>query len=92
MRPVGVHRTRLVTILEELDLSGINRMLGGSIRSLPLEHPVNRNRVDFDLYFCFLFCFAGDPFITNLAIPSTTSTLALASLPALTPPHLLAPP
>jgi hypothetical protein len=44
LRPVGVHRTRLVVIPEELDLSGIDRTLGGSIRSLPPERPVNRFR------------------------------------------------
>ena len=42
--PVGVHRTHSVTIPEELDLSGIDRMLGGSVRSLPPERPVNRKR------------------------------------------------
>ena len=30
--PVGVHRTRPVTIPGDLDLSGINRTLGGSVR------------------------------------------------------------
>ena len=45
LRPVGVHRTRPVMILEELDLSGIDRMLGGSVRSLPSERPVNSLRV-----------------------------------------------
>ena len=44
LRPVGVHRTRSVAILEDLDLSGIDRTLGGSVRSLPPEHPVNRKR------------------------------------------------
>ena len=34
--PIGVHRTRTVVIPEELDLSGIDRMLGGSVWSLPL--------------------------------------------------------
>ena len=35
LHPVGVHRTRLVMIPEDLDLSGIDRTLGGSVRSLP---------------------------------------------------------
>ena len=42
LRPVGVHRTRPVVIPEDLDLSGIDRTLGGSVRSLPPEHPVSR--------------------------------------------------
>ena len=42
LRPVGVHRTRSVAIPEELDLSGIDRTLGGSVRSLPPERPVSR--------------------------------------------------
>ena len=81
-----------VAIPEDLDLSGINQTLGGSVRSLPPERPVNRNRADFDLCFRFLFYFAGNPFITNPAVPSTASALALASLPAPTPLQLLAPP
>ena len=44
LRPVGVHRTRLVVILGDLDLSRIDQTLGGSVRSLPPERPVNRNR------------------------------------------------
>ena len=31
--PVGVHRTRPIAIPEELDLSGIDWTLGGSVRS-----------------------------------------------------------
>ena len=42
--PVGVHRTCPVAILEELDLSGIDRTLGGSVRSLPPERPVSKSR------------------------------------------------
>ena len=42
--PVGVHRTCPVAILEELDLSGIDRTLGGSVRPLPPEHPISRSR------------------------------------------------
>ena len=43
LRPVMDHRTRPVVILEELDLSGIDQTLGGSVRSLPPERPVSRN-------------------------------------------------
>ena len=47
LRLVMDHRTRPVVILEELDLSGIDRMLGGSVRSLPPERPINRYRAGF---------------------------------------------
>ena len=40
--PVGVHRTRPVVALEVLDLSGVDRTLGGSVRSFPPERPVSR--------------------------------------------------
>ena len=53
--PIGVHRTHLVVILEELDLSGIDWMLGGSIRLLPPECPVNGKRAGFNIFSCFLF-------------------------------------
>ena len=55
LHPVGVHRTRLITIPEDLDLSRIDRTLGGSIRSLPLERPVSRMRAILDLFPRFLF-------------------------------------
>ena len=42
MHSVMDHRTCLVTIPEELDLSGIDQTLGGSVRSLPPERPVSR--------------------------------------------------
>jgi len=38
------HRTRPVAISEDLDLSGIDRTLGGSVRSLPPERPVSGSR------------------------------------------------
>ena len=44
LRPVMVHRTRPVPIPEDLDLSGIDRTLGGSVRSLPPERPVSGSR------------------------------------------------
>ena len=48
LRPVGVHRTRPVTILEDLDLSGIDRLL-------PPERPFSRKRAASDLSSRFLF-------------------------------------
>ena len=42
LRPVSWDRTRPVTIPGVLCLSGIDRTLGGSVRSLPPERPVNR--------------------------------------------------
>ena len=54
LRPVGVHQTRPVAIPEDLDLSGIDRTLGGSVRSLPPERPISRNRAASDLFSCFL--------------------------------------
>ena len=42
-RPVSGDRTRPVMIPVVSDLSGIDRTLGGSVRSLPPEHLVSRN-------------------------------------------------
>ena len=53
--PVGVHRTRPVTILGVLDLTGIDRTLGGSVRSLPPERSVSRNHATLGLFSPFLF-------------------------------------
>ena len=61
MRPVMDHRTRPVPIPEDLDLSGIDRMLGGSIRSLPPERPVSRSRVALGLFIRFFLVTSGDP-------------------------------
>ena len=44
LHPVMDHRTRLVPIPEKLDLSGIDRTLGGNVRSLPPERPVSGSR------------------------------------------------
>ena len=55
LRPVRDHRTRPVAIPEDLDLSGIDRMLGGSVRSLPPERPVSRFRAASELFLHFLF-------------------------------------
>ena len=46
MRPVG---------LKDLDLSGVDRTLGGSVWSLPPERPVNRCRAGSQLLSRFLF-------------------------------------
>ena len=62
LRPVMDHRTRPVTIPEELDLSGIDRTLGGSIRSLPPERPVSRSRAAFGLFFRSFLVALGDLF------------------------------
>ena len=50
LRPVGVHRMRPVAIPGDLDLSGIDGTLGGSVRSLPPERPVSRNRAASGLF------------------------------------------
>ena len=50
LRLVGVHRMRPVVILGVLDLSGIDRTLGGSVWSLPPERPVSRYREGFQLF------------------------------------------
>ena len=61
LRPVMDHRTRPVPIPEELDLSGIDRTLGGSVRSLPPERSVSRSRAASGLFFRFLLCRVGGP-------------------------------
>ena len=66
MRPVGVHRMRPVAIPEELDLSRIDRTLGGIVRSLPPEHPVSRKRVESDLFPRFLLYYAWGPHLTTV--------------------------
>ena len=55
LRPVGVHRMCPVTILGVLDLTRIDRTLGGSVRSLPPEHPVSRKRAVSGPFSCLLF-------------------------------------
>ena len=65
LRLVMDHQTRPVAIPEELDLSGIDRTLGGSVRSLPPERPVSRSRAALGLLIYFLLCRVGDPHITR---------------------------
>ena len=52
---VSGDRTRSVVTLGDLDLSGVDWTLGGSVRSLPPEHPVNRSHAGFQLLSRFLF-------------------------------------
>ena len=67
MRPVGVHRMRSVAIPEELDLSRIDRMLGGSVWSLPPEHPVSRFRTALGFLSLFPFLTWGATLINLIA-------------------------
>ena len=55
LRPVSWDRTHLVVTPGDLDLSGVDQTLGGSVRSLPPERPVNRSRAGFQLSSRFLF-------------------------------------
>ena len=50
LRPVMVHRTRPVLIPEDLDLSRIDRTLGGSVRSLPPERQVSGSHAFLGLF------------------------------------------
>ena len=63
LRPVGVHRTHPVAIPEQLDLSGIDQTLGGSVRLLPPERPVNGERMFLGLFSPFLFYLVGEPYL-----------------------------
>ena len=62
-------------IPEDLDLSRIDRTLGGSVRSLPPERPVSRKCAESDLLPRFLLCYAWGPHLT----------VAIASVLDLTP-------
>ena len=53
--PVSWDQTCLVVALGDLDLSRVNRTLGGSVWSLPPERPVSRNHAGFQLLSRFLF-------------------------------------
>ena len=55
LRPVSCDRMRSVMIPGVLDLSRIDRTLGGSVRSLPPERPVSRKRAISGLFSRFLF-------------------------------------
>ena len=53
------HQTRPVPFPEELDLSGIDQTLGGSVRSLPPERLVSRKCAAYELFFDFLLYLVG---------------------------------
>ena len=59
LRPISGDRTRPVAILGVLDLSRIDRTLGGSVRSLPPKRPVNRKHAFLGLLLRFLFYSIG---------------------------------
>ena len=63
-------------ILEELDLSGINRTLGGSVRSLPPERPVSGSRAALGL-------FSPIPFLSRVGNYLTASRTFVCPHPAL---------
>ena len=101
LRPVMDHRTRPVAILEDLDLSGIDRTLGGSVRSLPPERPVSGSRATSGLFspFPFLSRFGGlfirafEFFFLDLTSAAVThaQVAAVARAAALLRRRLLAP-
>ena len=47
---VSGDQMRPVMTLGDLDLSGVDQTLGGSVRSLPLERSVSRCHADFGLF------------------------------------------
>ena len=49
LHPVSCDRTPSIAALGDLDLSGVDRTLGGSVRSVPPECPINKNRAGFEL-------------------------------------------
>ena len=61
LRPVSRDRTHPVAIPGVLDLSRIDRTLGGSVRSLPPERSVSRKRAGFNLFSHFLFYHGWGP-------------------------------
>ena len=88
LRPVMDHRTRPVPIPEDLDLSGIDRTLRGSVRSLPPERPVSGSRAALGLFLVsFSVAFLGN--YLTAAVPCSSSTCRLPE-PELPPPLLAA--
>ena len=95
------HWTRPVAISEDLDLSGIDRTLGGSVRSLPPERPVSGSRATSGLFspFPFLSRFGGlfirafEFFFLDLTSAAVThaQVAAVARAAALLRRRLLAP-
>ena len=74
LRPVMDHRTHPVLILEELDLSGIDWTLGGSVQSLPPERPVSRSRAASGLFSLF-------PFLSRLGELFNHTTVSFSRIP-----------
>ena len=72
LRPVSWDRMRPIVTQEDLDLSGVDRTLGGSVRSLPLERPVSSNRAGSELSVPFPFLFRlGDDITAALRFDLT---------------------
>ena len=65
LRPVMDHRTRPVSIPEDLDLSRIDQTLGGSIQSLPPERPVSGSRVVSGLFSVSFLVTFGGPYLNR---------------------------
>ena len=65
--PVSGDRTCPVKTREVLDLSGVDRTLGGSVRSLPSECLVNSSRAGFQLFSISFSITGGPPLITAAA-------------------------
>ena len=59
LRPISRDRTRLVATPGVLDLSRVDRTLGGSVRSLLPERSVSGNRMDVQLYSVSLSIMGG---------------------------------
>ena len=74
------HWTHPVAIPEELDLSGIDRTLGGSVRSLPPEHPINGESTVSKLFPCFLLRYAGDLLLTIRIFDLSQQRLTLIAI------------
>ena len=81
LRPVMDHRTRPVPIPEELDLSGIDRTLGGSVRLLPPERSVSGSRAASGLFSPFPFLSRLGFFLTIPPHPLSLSRRDLSSEP-----------
>ena len=84
LRPVMDHRTRPIPIPEQLDLSGIDRTLGGSVQLLPPERPVSGSRVFSGLFSVSFSVASGDLFhsvVPSFLIPRDLAlVLATASI------------
>ena len=81
LRPVMDHRMRPVPIPEDLDLSGIDRTLGGSVRSLPPERPVSGSRVTSGLFSVSFSVAFGGLFIRAVFLFFDLTSAATSSRP-----------